>query len=414
MKKRYTELEVGQPYPTDISERVCSGEIFVVRGCLQQLGLMDEFRETSISGIRRVAGDEVADSIQHEGLEFIHRHCDIEQIAKITDELSHLAQPKSRSWVSTIAKDLLNLSKRFYFERSPNIRFITPYDHMAKGLKALEEFARRHGGGKLTPHPPHRDSWVDCPDNVINIWIAVGPIPSGNGLTIFPDVYGNKCDRVASGSIAYHENPGVPVNFDLGPGDALLFDGEHLHATVLNHIEATRHVISFRVTKGKPNYPNGHYHHYLHSSLAGGPLKVFAEIPANLSWGWFRTRLRWVAEKLRIVEPPTTPKGWKTRAIPGDGNRTFQLSTLPTNSLKPIDNKICVARIGEDKVIAFDRRCPHDGADFAVGTVRDGNIVCPWHNLPFNSATGESPCKSLHRLRFYETSIKNDTVTISH
>ena len=264
----------------------------------------------------------------------------------------------------------------------------------------------------MTPHPPHRDSWVDCPDNVINVWIAVGPIPRGNGLTIFPDVFGKDCERVASGSIGYRENPGQPMYFDLEPGDAILFDGEHVHATVLNHIETTRHVISFRIINGKPNYPNGHYHHYLHSSLANGPLSKLAGIPANLSLGWLTTRLRWVAEKLHFVKPPTTPKDWKKHAIPGDGKSTFALSSLPLNTLKPVNDYMCVARVAQDKVIAFNRRCPHDGADFAVGTVENGNIVCPWHSLPFDAKSGASPCKALRKLQFFETRIDGDTVTI--
>ena len=88
------------------------------------------------------------------------------------------------------------------------------------------------------------------------------------------------------------------------------------------------------------------------------------------------------------------------------------MQSMPANSIKAVNDKVCVARIGEEKVIAFRRRCPHDGADFALGTVHNGNIVCPWHTLPFNSETGESPCKALNKLRFYDTEISGDTVTV--
>lgn len=412
MTPLFTDLEFGQPYPSDISKRIIGGEVFVARKCMQQLGLMEDMHATSIAGIRRVAGDEIAHTIEREGLEHIHRHCPLEQIAEITNAIYDLAEHKAKSWVSKISPDLLNLKGSFYFERSPNIRFITPHDYMAKGQKALDEFTRQHGGGKMTPHPPHRDSWVDCPANAINVWIAVGPIPRGNGLTIFPQAYGRNLDHVASGSIAYHENPGKPIFFDLEPGDAILFHGEHLHATVLNHIQTTRHVISFRIVDGKPNYLGRHYHHYLQSTLASGPLAMFAEFPANLSWGWLTTRLRFLAEKLHMVDPPTTPRDWKKSMIPADGKNSFPLSTLPINSLKAVNDYICVARVAEDKVIAFNRRCPHDGADFAVGTVSDGKVICPWHSLPFDVETGESPCQSLRKLRFYDAFVDNDNVTI--
>ena len=412
MSSPYTEISEQQPFPDQFSERIRSGELFIARKLLQRTDLFEEMRSTSFEAIRRVAGDQVADDIAREGLEHIHRFADIEEIAAITNVIYELAEPKTKAWASTIASFLLNGQERFYFEKFPNIRFITPYDYMVKGLKKLEQFAKEHGGGKMTPHPPHRDSWVDCPDNLINVWIALGPIPRGNGLSIFPEVFGKDLKRMSNGSVGYQENPGKPTYADLEPGDAILFDGEHLHATVLNHVDTTRHVISFRIIDRKPNYPNGHYHHYLRSDIAGSPFKMFAEVPANLSWGWLRTRLRWVAEKIKLVDPPKMPKDWKRYAVPGDNQTSFKISSLQSNSIKAVNDRVCVARIGDDKVVAFRRRCPHDGADFAMGTVHEGNIVCPWHTLPFNSDTGESPCKALSALRFYDTEMKEDTVTI--
>lgn len=412
MNTQFTEVNEQQPFPEQLGERIKNGELFIVRKLLQRTDLFNDMRNTSLEAIRQIAGASVADKLDREGLEHIHRHTDIEQIAAITNSIYDLAQPKTKAWASTIASFLLNGQKNFYFEKFPNIRFITPYDYMVKGLKKLEQFAKDHGGGKMTPHPPHRDSWVDCPDNVINVWIALGPIPKGNGLTIFPDVFGKELKRMPNGSIGYQENPGKPTYCDLDAGDAILFHGEQLHATVLNHVDTTRHVISFRIIDRKPNYPNGHYHHYLHSGLAGGPLKMFAEVPSNLAWGWLKTRLRWVAEKARIVKPPAMPSDWKRQPVPGDNRTTFEMASLPSNSIKAINEKVCVARIGDDEVVAFRRRCPHDGADFSLGTVHEGNIVCPWHTLPFDTKSGKSPCQSLGALRFYETQVNDGTVTV--
>jgi nitrite reductase/ring-hydroxylating ferredoxin subunit len=412
MTTSFTELSERQPLPKQLSKRIKSGELLIARKLLQRLDLFEEMRDISFEAIRRVAGAKVADDIARDGLEYIHRHAEIEQIAEITDVIYELARTKTKYWASSIASLLLDGQKSFYFEKSPNIRFITPYDYMVKGLKKLEKFAKDHGGGKMTPHPPHRDSWVDCPDNLINVWIALGPIPSGNGLTIYPDVFGRELTRMPNGSVGYQENPGEPTYTDLEPGDAILFDGEQLHSTVLNHLDTTRHVISFRIIDTKPNYPNGHYHHYLHSGLAGGPLNAFAEIPANLSWGWFSTRLRWVAEKTGLRSRPTMPRDWKKHAVAGDNLSTFKLPTMPINTIKAVNDSVCVARIGDDKVVAFQRRCPHDGADFSLGTVHEGQIVCPWHTLPFSSETGQSPCKALRALRFFKTEVSEDIVTI--
>jgi nitrite reductase/ring-hydroxylating ferredoxin subunit len=412
---KYTELKEGLPYPEDLNRRLSDGEVFVLRGFLQRLELLDELQALSIGAICRILGNEVAEKVKRDGIEHIHRHMGIGQIAEVTNAIYDLARGKTNAWVSKIAPVILNTKTSYFYESSPSIRFITPHDYMVEGLEALESFTSKHGGGKITPHPPHRDSWVDCPANVINVWIAIGPVSRDNGLTIFQSVFKRKLDHVTAGhsaSVAYHENPGEPTYFDLEAGDALVFHGEHVHSTVLNHTQTTRHVISFRMMDKRPRFNGRHYHHYLHSALAGGPLKVLAEVPANLSWRWVSTRLLWIAEKLRLRQVPSLPKNWKKGGIAGDGRRSFELSTLAVGSLRPVTDKVCVARIGEDHVIAFNRRCPHDGGDFAVGTIREGKVVCPWHSLPFDPATGESPCRSLNKLHFHETRIEAGKVTV--
>lgn len=416
MTSGYTELQAGAPYPSDLNARIKAGEVFVARQFLQRLDLYDHLKATSLEGVRQVAGEAVAKKVAEAGLERIHEHTDLSQIAGITNAIYKLAAGKVTQWVSKIAPAVLNDPGSYYFEKSPNIRFITPYDYMIREIEALAAFDKAHGGGKMTPHPPHRDSWVDCPEHITNVWIAIGPIPHGNGLTIFPEAFRTPFKHYTAGyrgTLAYDEQPGQPIYIDLDAGDAILFDGEHLHSTVLNHVDTTRHVISFRVTDRKPHYRGRHYHHYLHSALAQGPLKALAELPANLSWGWLRTRLEFVAEKLGLMTPPSIPNDCKQSIIPGDGNTRFALSSLEENSLRPINDSVCVARIGSDRVVAFNRRCPHDGADFAVGSIHEGRIVCPWHNLPFSPDTGASPCEALKQLRFYETTVENDTVTIN-
>ena len=72
-----------------------------------------------------------------------------------------------------------------------------------------------------------------------------------------------------------------------------------------------------------------------------------------------------------------------------------------------------MVRLSEDRVVAVSRRCPHKGADLATGFVRDGEIVCPWHNLTFDPETGKSPCQVLSPLRRFNCEIHNDKVHIS-
>ena len=64
------------------------------------------------------------------------------------------------------------------------------------------------------------------------------------------------------------------------------------------------------------------------------------------------------------------------------GTRSFSLSSLPENSLHAITDDVCVARIGKDKIVALDRKCPHGGGDLALGVVIDGEVTCPWRQSP--------------------------------
>lgn len=414
MKEKYLEIKGGASYPDDLADRLMAGEIFVVRQCLQTLDIFDEIAETSLEDIRIVAGEDAAANIEREGFETIHRCTSLDQIYAITDRIyADLAQ-KGPGWIAKIARDLLGITKSYYFERLPNMRLHIPYDVMAADPEAMSRFTVRAGGGKLAAHPNHRDSWVGCPDNLINVWAAVGTIQEGNGLTLFPDAFTRDIAHVGA-SIAFDENPGEPLNFRLDPGDAILFHGDHLHSSVLNRTDETRHAISFRIVTEKPNFPHGHYHHYAHSSLAGGPLDALAEVPANLAWSYLETRLGWAAEKFGFTSSEslrenTSHARFERNAL--GGKRTFPLSSLPENSVRAITDEVCIARIGKDRLVAFDRKCPHQGGDLALGSVSDGDITCPWHNLRFDPKTGASACKVLSTVRLYDVRLEGDRVTV--
>jgi hypothetical protein len=77
-------------------------------------------------------------------------------------------------------------------------------------------------------------------------------VARGNGLSIFPDVFGKYllCDE--KGVVRRDQHFGVPENFDLDAGDILVFCGEHFHSSELNSTSITRHVVSFRITFDRP------------------------------------------------------------------------------------------------------------------------------------------------------------------
>ncbi len=408
----YIDLADAAAWPTNIAERVMTGELFVLRRCMQRLDLFDDLRAASLDGIRQVLGPEVSARVDAEGLDQIHRFASLEQIAKITDAVYRTTATQAARWVSKIVPDLLGVTEPYYFERRPNVRFVIPYDLMMQEADALAGVIKKHGHGKVTPHPPHRDSWVDCPTNLINIWIAVGPIPEGNGITIFPDAFGRTLASTPSGGLARDEHPGTPLNFDLAAGDVILFHGNHLHSSVLNRTESTRHVVSFRVVTEKPRYAGKHYHHYVHSSLAGGPLDLVAEWPANFAWGWVETRLIWIAERLGLTRRPGGRTNGAGRRPPSAPLPPVAVSRLSPGTIQPVSDDVCAARLADAKVVAFGRRCPHEGADLSFGHVRDGEVVCPWHDVRFDARSGKSACQMLQPLRLFDVQVEDDVVRV--
>jgi nitrite reductase/ring-hydroxylating ferredoxin subunit len=302
----------------------------------------------------------------------------------------------------------------YYYERSPNVRFHIPFDLAARHRREFNKFAEKRGQGKIAAHGPHRDPWVDCPENAINLWIAFGPVLRGNGLTVYAEDYRTPF-AFKDGYVENGEKLHKPFNFDLAPGDAVLFHSNHLHGSELNRTDRTRYVVSYRVTFGKPHYPHGHYHHYVHGGLAGGPFKALAGIPQNLQASFFRYQLRRLRYRITGTGRMT---GADEAAVSRRPVETFTpdasiaLADLPVGAIRPVARTVCVARMKEDEVVAVSRYCPHSGGDLTGGWIDEGKIVCPLHCLPFDPATGASPCESLRALRRFPCEVRNGRVHV--
>ncbi|MGQ0734657.1 MAG: phytanoyl-CoA dioxygenase family protein, partial [Acidobacteriota bacterium] len=265
----------------DLAGRILNGEVFVLRRGLQQVGLFEPLVECTLEAICASAGREVADKVREGGFDRIHEWLSPLDLPGVTDAVYAVLTPRAHSHLQTLVPRVFPGAERFYYEKSPNVRFHIPFDHAARYRREFDKFAEKRGQGKIAAHGPHRDQWVDCPSNAINIWIAVGPVRHGNSLTVFTQDYETRF-AFKDGYILNGQRLHKPLSFDLAPGDAVLFLSHHLHGSEVNRTDRTRYVVSYRVTFGKPHYPHGHYHHYLHSGLAGGPLRQLAHIPQNL------------------------------------------------------------------------------------------------------------------------------------
>jgi nitrite reductase/ring-hydroxylating ferredoxin subunit len=69
--------------------------------------------------------------------------------------------------------------------------------------------------------------------------------------------------------------------------------------------------------------------------------------------------------------------------------------------VRGVGEDVCVLRTSDGSIHAFERTCPHAGADLANGYERGGRLHCAWHNLSFDLETGKQPCASLRDLRVF-------------
>lgn len=383
----------------DLKERVLAGEVVVVRGGLQRAGLLDPIREVSLQAVRDVIGPEAADAVAEQGFEKIHEIVPAQDIPGLTDEIYKRVNARAPRDLSVLIPTIFAGVNQHYFETSPNVRFHVPFDTTRDDRSLFKDFTKKHGEGKLTAHGPHRDSWLDCPDNGVNVWIAIGRVKRGNGLTVYRNEYEGHQQYTGMGHINRDERLSQPLTFDLEPGDFVLFHTDQLHGSALNYTDETRFVVSYRITFDRPHFPNGHYHSYCHSGLANGPFRAAATLPALAQPSYLRSFGERVMRKLR----PGKPKRIELSPIKNGDPREMRIGEI-----RPTDPKTCMARLSEDEFVTFDRRCPHQGADLAMGYVADGRIVCPWHNLPFDPATGQSPCQSLRPLSVKTDSLRAD------
>jgi nitrite reductase/ring-hydroxylating ferredoxin subunit len=397
-----------------LAQRVLGGEVVIVRRGLQQLGLYDTLVQSTLEGIRRRLGPEVAAAVERAGFDRIHEFVQPGDIPAVTDAVYEMVTASANDVLVKLVPGTFPGGGSYYFERSPNVRFHIPFDIAAAYRKQFDKFAQTHGQGKIAAHGPHRDPWVDCPDNVINVWIAIGPVRRGNGLTVFAHDYGTEF-AFRDGYILPGARLRRPISVELEPGDMVLFHSDHLHGSELNQTQSTRYVISYRVAFGKPHYPHGHYHFYQHVGLARGPWRFLAGVPQNLQWSFVRYQFRRVGYKLtgrgRMSgsDPGRTPAApARDLELPADG--TLAIADFPVGTVRPVSHTVCIARLAEDEFAAVSRTCPHAGGDLACGWVAEGRVVCPLHSLAFDPYSGASGCSALKSLRVYPVVVRGGRV----
>lgn len=381
--------------------RILGGEVIVVRKGLQTAALFDRMLDDSKAAVRGILDDELAAQVFAQGFENIHKFVPPASIPEVTEAIYAVAQRNAADYLRVLMKKIFGRDQ-YYYESVPNVRFHIPFSMAKAHARLFAAYSEKRGDGKVTSHGPHRDSWLDCPDNGVNIWIALGPVRRGNGLTIYVNDYNTRQRYTPTREVTDEEKLSRPANFELDPGDFVLFHTDHLHGSELNWTDETRFVISFRVTFDKPRFPNGHYHAYHHAGLAAGSLKPISSWPAYAQMSFVRSTAQRVVGKLGRHKPAAP----EPRTAPGP----VRASDIAVGAIVQLDQTSCITRLEDGRIVAFSRRCPHKGADLANGFVSVGRIVCPWHNLPFDPTTGAAACTGLPPLHIRTVEINEGIV----
>jgi nitrite reductase/ring-hydroxylating ferredoxin subunit len=370
--------------PSDVLEIMNGkGEVVLVRGLLRGFGWHDSYLAVIHDELNRVA--RFPSDIP---MERVNEFVNVPELMVAAEEIRFRLEPRPSDIVRALLNRVGGNVRRGYAETTPNVRFHVPYAAQLEFSAQLEEYARHRHYGKFSAHGPHRDSWVGCPLNGLNLWIALGRVSRRNGLLIYPQLWGQPVPCGKRGYLDQNLALGVPIRCDLEEGDALLFAGENLHSSVLNTTSVTRAAVSFRFTLGRPKRTLHEYERL----LPGG---IGSRVLQSSSARRVHRRLIQLACRLR-----RTKEAHSGRPIPL-GFTTPE--ACPRDAVRPLSERECVAHLSDGRRIAFERHCPHEGADLAFGTLEGDAIVCPWHGATFEldpeSEQGAAPCCGLRALK---------------
>lgn len=379
-----------------VGAEVLTGGLFIVADCLGPSGYLATILRVSHDVIREEAGKAEAEAVERRGFTAIHEILSAQALMRVADRIQRRLERDVPAMLRALVPGVLGHSGSFFYELHPNVRFHVPFDAWRPHQAEYEEYARAHGEGKVSPHDPHRDAWYRCPQNAINLWGAIGPVSRGNGMSIYPDVYRRQIQRNEKGGVVHAQQLGRRVNFELAAGDVLVFHGNHLHASELNRTADTRYVVSFRLTLTRPRVGVPSNHHYLWSGLDRGLLGRAVGLGEKVA--------RNAGALLDPPAPETMPllEAAPELEVTGDKEQfSFPSAKVAENELVALPRGLCATRV-DGKVAVFLRTCPHAAADLAMGSIKNGELSCPEHNLTFDLRTGRSPCRSLANLRFFE------------
>jgi nitrite reductase/ring-hydroxylating ferredoxin subunit len=401
-------VNVGDP---TMLERCLAGEIFLIREFLQKTFLYELVMRATLEAIGKATNPQTEEQLKINGFDRLHHFVDCEDLERaVTLADLHLRTITPRVLARTIRRGFA-YKKPLWVLDHPITRFFVPYDLVHDHRERFSQFRERYGDGRITTIRPHRDSWFVEPLTSINIWIAMGRVVPGNGISLYTETYDKPLNYERHLGVARDQPVGRPVNFTLCPGDALVFHAEHLHATEVNRTEHTRSVLSLRIALADPNLSSRNPRRYrkVHPRMPISFLALqprFRHIQRRLSGFVYQTEAT-NHERNSSGSAEQTARETRFSDTPGLNNSSIAVSELNVEQPRAVSKDLCLVKLRDGEVRVLNRRCPHEGADLALGYLEGRQIVCPWHNLRFNLDTGESPCRRVGKIRVLPCEIRN-------
>lgn len=338
----YSVLLQSEIAQAKVLEQVEAGDVIVVRDLIGQLQLYPQLEAISQQFF----------NLSYQQLSDIHQLKTVEQI--VDDALAVRHALPTLVLQSSIMRRLLapHVDKQ-YLELQPNLRLHLPYGKVKQHEQYIES---RMGRGKLNPHGQHKDSWRYHPSNTINVWVALSEANDKNGLSLLPQSasympkFDAKAQEIAQGVKTY---PSQQYATDLKLGDALIFQAELVHGSIINMTNQTRVALSMRCAPSEPKFHRRVTYNYIKTGAGGFN---------NLS-----------DSKLR-AKGEFEPQSRDTEFAPSEAKYT---------GIKPLkfDEQHIHLEV-EGQIKQFPRYCPHAGTDLLNGELNDqGELLCPSHRM---------------------------------
>ncbi len=355
-------------------ERIAGGGILLAKGLLRAAGLQEELLGRALNVARGTLPPSQSQRLDLEGFERIHTVLTAAELEKFYLDVRVDLAERFPGFVKRMLRHALPLPERFFINANTVVRFIVPHDVLHRGYAHF----RRHLG-KLDLHGPHHDYWQGVATNAINVWMALGRVRPGNGLALYPNLWGKTLPRGVS-HVRDDQHLGTPLVVSCDPGDVVFFHSHHMHSSILNHTDETRFVITGRFTVDEPRHPRrdpAQQLDYFDSERVGEITGAEALIPKRPLDADASFPITSVTRPVREVHAPD------------------ELATLAEGEIAAYGPRHVAMRHG-GRVHVLSRFCPHQGADMSLGRLTpEGTLVCPWHVHPFDIRTGVGACTML-------------------